>query len=351
MKDSGEVTIYDIAKALNISPSTVSRALKDHPNIRKETKKKIFAVARDMGYQRNKFASDLRQKRTNTIGVIVPRLNSYFMSSVISGIEKVTNHYGYNLIISQSQETVRKEIDSVTTLFNSRVDGLLVSLAYDTKNLDHFNVLFKKGIPVIFFDRVSSCSDCISVIIDNRKAAYDMTTELINQGCKRIVHLGGSLIRNVYNDRFCGYKQALEDNGIVYNEDLVIISQLTDQVGAEILPRILGMDPLPDGIFAANDTSAVSIMCELKKSGIRIPEDVAVAGFNNDPISRYVEPNLSTVNYPGKEMGEIAAQTLINKLNNLQSTSLKTIVLSHSLIIRASSEKIKKPVLVFPDEN
>lgn len=351
MKDSGEVTIYDIAKALNISPSTVSRALKDHPNIRKETKKKIFAVARDMGYQRNKFASDLRQKRTNTIGVIVPRLNSYFMSSVISGIEKVTNHYGYNLIISQSQETVRKEIDSVTTLFNSRVDGLLVSLAYDTKNLDHFNVLFKKGIPVIFFDRVSSCSDCISVIIDNRKAAYDMTTELINQGCKRIVHLGGSLIRNVYNDRFCGYKQALEDNGIVYNEDLVIISQLTDQVGAEILPRILGMDPLPDGIFAANDTSAVSIMCELKKAGIRIPEDIAVAGFNNDPISRYVEPNLSTVNYPGKEMGEIAAQTLINKLNNLQSTSLKTIVLSHSLIIRASSEKIKKPVLVFPNEN
>lgn len=337
MKEPGEVTIYDIAKALNISPSTVSRALKDNPNIRKETKKKIFAAAKDMGYQRNKFASDLRQKKTSTLGVIVPRLNSYFMSTVISGIEKVTNHYGYNLIISQSQETVKKEIDSVNTLFNSRVDGLLVSLAYDTKNLDHFNVLFKKNIPVIFFDRVTSCNNCISVIIDNRQAGYDATSHLISRGCKRIVHLGGSLIRNVYNDRFLGYKRALEENGIPFDNDLVIISQLSDQVGAEILPKILSMKPLPDGIFAANDTSAVSIMCELKKADIKIPGDIAVVGFNNDPISRYVEPDLTTINYPGKEMGEIAAQTLINKLNNLQSTSLNTIVLSHSLVARNST--------------
>jgi len=339
MKSTREVTIYDIAKALNISPSTVSRALKDHPNIKKETKKKIFAAARDMGYQRNKFASDLRQKRTSTLGVIVPRLNSYFMSTVISGIEKITNQYGYNLIISQSQETVKKEIDSVNTLFNSRVDGLLVSLAYDTKNLDHFNILFKKGIPVVFFDRVSDCGDCISVIIDNHKAGYDMTSQLIGQGCRRIVHLGGSLIRNVYHDRYSGYKHALEDNGIPFDKDLVIISQLNEQVGAEVLPKILQMDPLPDGIFAANDTSAVSIMCELKQAGINIPGDIAIAGFNNDPISKIVEPNLSTVNYPGKEMGEIAAQTLINKLNNLQSTSLSTIVLSHSIIVRQSSER------------
>ncbi len=336
---ASDVTIYDIARALNLSPSTVSRALKDNPNIRKETKKKIFAAARDMGYQRNKFASDLRQKRTTTLGVIVPRLDSYFMSSVISGIEKVTNHYGYNLIISQSQETVKREIDSVSTLFNSRVDGLLVSLAYDTRNLDHFNILFKKGIPVVFFDRVTSCGDCISVIIDNHRAGYDMTSHLISQGCRHILHIGGGLIRNVYHDRFSGYKQALADNNIAFDEDLVIISQLNDQVGAEVLPKILSMNPRPDGIFAANDTSAVSIMCELKKAGINIPEDIAVAGFNNDPISRIVEPNLSTINYPGKEMGEIAAQTLINKLNNLQSTSLKTIILSHAAIIRQSTER------------
>jgi LacI family transcriptional regulator len=341
MKVTREVTIYDIAKALNVAPSTVSRALKDHPNIKKETKKKIFVVAREMGYQRNKFASDLRQKRTNTLGVIVPRLNSYFMSSVISGIEKVTNKSGYNLIISQSQETVIKEIDSVNTLFNSRVDGLMVSLAYDTTNLDHFNVLFKKGIPVVFFDRVSSCDECISVILDNHKAGYDMTSHLIKQGCKRIVHLGGSLIRNVYYDRYSGYKQALQDNNIPFDDSLVIISQLNDQVGMEVLPKILSLDPMPDGIFAANDTSAVSIMCELKQAGINVPRDIAVAGFNNDPISRIVEPNLTTVNYPGKEMGEIAAQTLINLLNNLQPASLSSIVLSHSIIVRQSSEKIK----------
>jgi len=168
-----------------------------------------------------------------------------------------------------------------------------------------------------------------------------MTSHLIKQGCKRIVHLGGSLIRNVYYDRYSGYKQALQDNNIPFDDSLVIISQLNDQVGTEVLPKILSLDPLPDGIFAANDTSAVSIMCELKQAGINVPGDIAVAGFNNDPISRIVEPNLTTVNYPGKEMGEIAAQTLINLLNNLQPASLSSIVLSHSIIVRQSSEKIK----------
>lgn len=179
MKGSKEVTIYDVAKALNLSPSTISRALKDHPHIRKETKKKIIAVAGQMGYQRNKFASNLRQKHTNTIGVVVPRLNSYFMASALAGIEKVTSENGYGLIISQSQESWRKEISCISTLFNSRVDGLLVSLAFDTKNMDHFNILFKKDIPVVFFDRVADCHGCMSIVIDNFKAGYEATSHLI----------------------------------------------------------------------------------------------------------------------------------------------------------------------------
>jgi LacI family transcriptional regulator len=183
VKGSREVTIYDVAKALNISPSTVSRALKDHPHIRKETKKKIKIVASEMGYQRNKFASNLRQKKTNTIGVVVPRLNSYFMASALAGIEKVTSENSYGLIITQSQESWRKEIFCVSTLFNSRVDGLLVSLACDTKNLDHFNILSKKNIPVVFFDRVADCHGCTSIIIDNYKAGYEATSHLIEQGC------------------------------------------------------------------------------------------------------------------------------------------------------------------------
>jgi LacI family transcriptional regulator len=202
MKSNKEVTIYDVAKALNISPSTVSRGLKDHPHIRKETKKKIVATAREMGYQQNKFASNLRQKHTNTIGVVVPKLNSYFMATAIAGVEKITTQNGYGLIISQSQESWKKEISCISTLFSSRVDGLLISLAFDTKNTDHFNILFNKDIPIVFFDRVADCHGCMSIVIDNYKAGYEATSHLIGQGCKRIMHLGGNLLRNVYSERF-----------------------------------------------------------------------------------------------------------------------------------------------------
>jgi LacI family transcriptional regulator len=339
MKSNTDVTIYDVARALNISPSTVSRALNDHPLIRKDTKRKIRHTAHEMGYQRNKFASNLRQKRTNTLGVVVPRLNSYFMATVIAGMEKITNQQDYNLIISQSQELLKSEVSGVLTLYNSRVDGLLASLSNETKNLDHFNILFKKGIPVVFFDRVVDCPGCTSIVIDNYKAGYEATTHLIQKGCKRIIHIGGSLIRNVYADRYRGYKQALLDNGLVPDDDLVMISELSDHAGADFLPRIKNLQLPSDGIFAANDTSAVSVICELKKAGIRVPEDIAVVGFNNDPISRVIEPNLTTVHYPGMEMGEIAALTIINKLNNKQTTNLSTIVLEHSLIIRESSQR------------
>jgi len=337
MKNNKEITIYDVAKALNLSPSTVSRGLKDHPHINKETKKRIRAIAHEMGYQQNKFASNLRQKKTNTIGVVVPKLNSYFMASVIAGVEKVTNKFGYGLIISQSQESGKQEISCVSTLFNSRVDGMLVSLAFDTKNLDHFNLLLKKDIPIVFFDRVADCHGCMSVKIDNYKAGYEAVSHLIMQGCRRIVHLGGNLLRNVYSDRFRGYKQALLDNGIDFNQKLVFISDLTGESGKGIMKKIIKMNLHPDGIFTANDTSAVATMVEMQESGIKIPEDIAVVGFNNEPISRVIKPNLTTIDYPAKEIGEIAATSLINKLNNSQSINFDTIVLKHSLIIRESS--------------
>jgi LacI family transcriptional regulator len=337
MKNSKEITIYDVAKALNLSPSTVSRGLKDHPHINNRTKERIRTVANEMGYQQNKFASNLRQKRTNTIGVVVPKLNSYFMASVIAGVEKVTNKFGYGLIISQSQESGKQEILCVSTLFNSRVDGMLVSLAFDTKNLDHFNILLNKDIPIVFFDRVAECSGCMSVKIDNYKAGYEATMHLIGQGCRKIVHLGGNLLRNVYSDRFRGYKKALLDNGIEFNQKLVFISDLTEDSGKGIMKKIIKMNLHPDGIFAANDTSAVATVVEMHESGIKIPEDIAVVGFNNEPISRVIQPNLTTIDYPAKEIGEIAATSLINKLNNLQSINFDTIVLKHSLIIRQSS--------------
>src|SRR5205085_10019250 len=198
MSQLKDVTIYDIAEVLSLSPATVSRGLKDHPGLRKDTKRRIVETALKMGYQQNMFARNLRRKKSNTIGVIVPRLNSYFMSTVIAGIEKAANNAGYNLIIAQSQEQFKKEVAGVNTMYNSRVDGLLVSLSYDTRNTEHFDTIRNKQIPLIFFDRVTDYPNCTSVVIDNVKAGYDATMHLIEQGCKRIAHVGGSMNRNVY---------------------------------------------------------------------------------------------------------------------------------------------------------
>ncbi|HOU01840.1 MAG TPA: LacI family DNA-binding transcriptional regulator [Bacteroidales bacterium] len=337
MKESREITIYDVAKALNLSPSTVSRALKNHPHISSVTKKKIMSVANEMGYRHNKFASNLRQKRTNTIGAVVPKLNSYFMASVLSGIEKITSENGYGLIITQSQESWKKEIVCISTLYNSRVDGLLVSLAYDTENTDHFRNLFDRNIPIIFFDRVAECQGCTSVVIDNYKAGYEATSHLISQGCRKIMHLGGNMFRNVYKERFMGYKMALIDNNIEFNSKMLVVSDMSAQSGIDLARHIVRMKHRPDGIFTSNDTTGVATILELQKAGINIPGEIAVAGFNNEPVSQYVTPNLTTVDYPAREMGEIAVTMLLSKLKNPQNNNLNSIVLSHKLIIRQSS--------------
>jgi len=335
-----DVTIYDIAKKLNISAATVSRGLKDHPGINKNTKKKILTAAAEMGYRSNSFASSLRKKRGNIIGVIVPRLNSNFMSDVIAGIEKVVNESGYNLFISQSLETMEKEVSNAKAMFNNRVDGLLVSLAYDTNNIEHFEAFVKRGIPVIFFDRVYDHEQCPNIYIDNYKAAYNITTHLIEQGCKRIMHIGGNQLRNVYVDRFDGYKKALDDHHIIYSDDLLLVNDLSSAAGVEAANLILKMPVMPDGVFSANDLCAISCMQVLKKEGVKIPEDMAFAGFNNDPTSCVIEPNLTTIDYKGYEMGEVAAKVLVGHLNNndnLQQTH--SLILRSELIIRESSKK------------
>lgn len=341
MRSDKEVTIYDIAAELNISAGTVSRGLKDHPAISKKTKKKINDIAQLMGYRFNTFASNLRSKRTNTIGVIIPKMNSNFMSSVIAGMEKAANEASYNLIISQSLESAQKEILNVNTMFNNRVDGLMVSLAYDTSDISHFDILLKKRIPLLFFDRVIEHPLCTNIIIDNKKAGYEATKHLLEQGCKNIIHITGQLARNVYADRLAGYQTALREFGLEFNEANIMITKLDEQAGIDAAEKIINMGPLVDGVFAANDTCAVSCMSVLIHSGIRIPEDIAFMGFNNDPISKVIVPNLSTVNYPGFEMGEIAARKLISHLNaetNINVTD--SIVLRSELIVRASSLRI-----------
>lgn len=334
-----ETTIYDIAKALSLSASTVSRGLRGHPAIRKNTRKRITDTAIAMGYQQNTFARNLRKNRSNTIGVILPRLDSSFQSSVVAGIEKEVNHREFNLIISQSRESVEKEKANISTMYNSRVDGLLISLACDTEDLSHLGEFLKKKIPVVFFDRIKEHPDCecIKVIIENEQAGYDAVKHLIDQGCKRILFLGGNLKSNVYSDRHLGYKRALEEHGLQYVPELALVDNLDEGSGRRTVEQMFRMKNLPDGIFAANDTSAVSVICSLRQAGIKVPDDIAVVGFNNVTISRILDPSLTTVHYPGEEMGEVAASTLIEMLNSDKPVIPKTIVLQHKLIIRESS--------------
>ena len=262
-----EVTIYDIAKSLKLSASTVSRGLRDHPAIRKETVRRIKEAAQNMGYHQNPFASNLRRNRSNTIGVILPRLDSNFQSSVVAGIEKRVKQYGYNLIISQSRESTEKENVNISTMYNSRVDGLLVSLACDTCNLSHFDLMLRKGIPVVLFDRVKDHPDyqCAKVIIDNVKAGFDATNHLIEQGCRRIMFVSDNPACYVYAERYEGYRQALKDHGMTAEKEYIFITRLDEDSGIRTVDRILGMKERPDAIFVANDTSAVSIIVSLKE--------------------------------------------------------------------------------------
>ena len=336
-----DITIYDIAQHLSLSSATVSRALQDHPSIKKQTKQKVLNKAKELGYRYNHFAGSLRKQQTNTIGFLVHELNSSFINSVLSGIEKITTAAGYNLLIAHSSENLEKEIANAQNFFSQRVDGLIASLTFETENLDHFKPFNDKGIPLVFFDRVEENNDHnTSVIIDNYKCGYQATRHLIEQGCRRIAISTSSLKRNVYRERHRGYKDALHDNGLTYSEKLVIINDLSEKAATENANRILKMNPLPDGIFITHDFSAAICMQVLIDHGINIPADIAVVGFNNDDISKLVQPRLTTINYPGKDLGEIAARNLIDQLNNknlLQITN--RIIVRSELIIRQSSLK------------
>ena len=340
MRNSKEVTIYDIAKKLNISPATVSRGLQDHPAISKKTKKKIFDMVDELGYRSNHYARNLRQKQTKTIGVMVHELNSNFITSVLAGIEKITNEAGYDLIIAHSSESYKKEAANAKNLFHKRVDGLIASLSFDTTDLEHFQAFVDKGVPVIFFDRVEQDGSNPVVIIDNARCGYIATRHLIEQGCKRIVHVTSSLKRNVYSQRYKGYRDALFDHGIQFEENMLIVNDLSEKAGIDAAKQIMKMKPFPDGAFITNDFVAAVCMRTLKENEINIPEDIAIVGFNNDTIGKLIEPALTTINYPGIDMGEIAARNLINHLKGVSDIhQTNTIIVRSELIIRKSSLK------------
>lgn len=343
MAEAREVTIYDIARKLNISSATVSRGLKDDPVVSKKTRKKIFEVAEEMGYRSNLFARNLRQKQTNTIGVIVHELNSTFITSVLTGIEKITAKAGYDLIIAHSSESYQKEVANARNLFHKRVDGLIASLAFDTTDLSHFKPFKEKGVPIVFFDRVEQNGQDTVVIIDNYHCGYMATSHLIEQGCKRIAHVTSSLKRNVYSQRYKGYRDALSEHGITFDESLLLVSDLSEKAGVDAALQILAMKQRPDGIFFTNDFVAAVCMRTLKEHGVKIPEEIAVVGFNNDAVSKIVEPALTTINYHGMDIGEIAARNLINHLKGVSDIhQTNTVIVRSELIVRESSLRTPK---------
>jgi LacI family transcriptional regulator len=339
-----QVTIKDIARELGISPSTVSRALKDHPDISPETKKAVNELAEKLNYQPNIVALSLRQSKTNTIGIIIPELVHFFFSTVISGIEDVAHSAGYNVIITQSNESLQREKSNIKTLFNSRVDGMLISLSRETDNFDHIDSTIAKGVPLVFFDRVYNTANSSQVIVDDLSGAKDATLHLIEQGCTRIAHLEGPPNLGITKQRLEGYLEALKEKGIPVNQDLIMPCPLgTIEEGKAATEKLLKMSNPPDAIFATNDPAAMGAMQAIKEAGLKIPTDIAVAGFSNWFFSAMLEPPLTSVDQPGFEMGQEAAKLLIRQIevkskDNSDPTP-ETKLLKTRLIVRDSSLK------------
>lgn len=336
---SNKVTIHDISKALNIDSSTVSRALNNSPRVSQKTKDKIRSKALELGYQRNSLASNLRTNKTHTIGIVVPRISRNFFSSVIAGIEQTAYEAGYNVMICQSLESLDREIKLMDTLLSNRVDGVMISISMETTNYDHIQAFKNHGGPVVFYDRPCELENCTSVSINDYQASFDATQHLIENGCKNIVHFSGPQEIELYKNRKAGYKAALEQNHIEFREAYCFESALSGKDGIENAKRILHMKEI-DGIYSSNDTAAISAMQYLKANGIDIPKDIAVVGFNNDPISAVIEPGLTTINQPDFEMGKIAATELLKQIQNkAANTEKESIILNSELIVRSSSKK------------
>jgi len=335
-----ETTIHDIAKKLNLSASTISRALNNNPVISESKRDLIKKMAAEMGYRPNILAANLRTKRTNTIGVIVPLINRHFFSSVISGIEDVAYKQGFAVTISQSNDNFEKECKIAQTLFSNRVDGLILSMAMETTNFDHIKVFTDKKIPTIFFDRVVNEINVDKIVVDDYGGGFKATQHLISQHAKHIAHIGGPLSLDIYKNRQQGYCDALKNAGLEVDQSLIINNSLTREDGAKAIRKLLDNPIKPDAIFCANDTTALSVIIYLQNNGINVPNDIAVMGFSNEPFSEVVTPSISTVMQPGFLMGKKAAELIIEHiLHKTENPVFQTIVLPTELIIRESSVK------------
>ncbi|MGF1635747.1 MAG: LacI family DNA-binding transcriptional regulator [Cyclobacteriaceae bacterium] len=336
---SEQITIKDIAKKLNIAPSTVSRALKDHPDISSATKKAVADLAEQLDYQPNTVAQNLRKSKTFTIGVIVPEIVHYFFSSVISGIEDVAYSSGYHVMICQSNELLEREKMNANALMASRVDGLLVSISKETENANHFLSLQKRGIPIVQFDRCLPSLNTSSVVVDDYEGALHATEHLIQKGCKRIAHLMAPSNLEISKERARGYQKALQNYQIEYDPELSVQGD-SFKSGYKAALKLLNSDKNPDAFFAVNDLAAIGAMKAIKSKGLRIPEDVAIVGFSDDPtITELMDPPLTSVLQPGFEMGMLATRMLLEAIDKKENAKIRNEVLRTELMIRASSKR------------
>lgn len=340
-----EITLKEIAELLGIAPTTVSKALKDYPDVSEKTRREVRELAERLGYSPNSFAVNLRTKESKTIGLIIPEVVHHFFSNVITGIIEEAEKSGYLVIILQSGESPEMERKQVDLLLDKRVDGILMALTNDSNDDEHIRKIIKRDMPLVLFDKISKLLPCSKVLINDQKAAMQAVQHLIDIGCKKIAHIRGPLNPQNSIDRFLGYKKALEKNGHTFDPSLVYpCRNVTYEEGRMFAERIHKEHPDVDGIFCITDLVAVGVISYFNEHNIRIPQDVALIGFSNWFISQVITPKLSSIRQPDHEMGVEAARVLLKEINQRKHNIPvvpELIELETGLVIREST--IKKP--------
>jgi len=332
-----EITIRDLAKMLELSTATISRALNNDPTVRPQTKRRVLKLAKDIGYRANEHARMLKKSRSRILGCIVPRLDCHFVATMVSGMERSAREADYSLVIMQTNETSEVEAMCAKTLYNKMVEGLFVVVSENTK-LAHFKQFIQRNVPVILLNGTDETPPYINIAIDHAKAGYEVTRHFLEQGRELIVYIGGGQ-RTVSADlqRLKGYSRAFREEGILIGGRHILKGGISWDDGAKVAESILQWRQRPDAIIAASDDCAAGCMSVLKGRGIMIPEEVAIAGFGNDPISVVTQPSLTTVHYPARQMGESAVQELMFQLDGSSPTKLvQSILLRSDLIVRQS---------------
>lgn len=341
-KRETRVTITDLAEELNLSASTISRALSNHQGISEATKRMVNEKAEKLGFTPNSIASSFRSKKTKSLGVIVPRIDIDFHSRVISGIEEFAYKTGYHVTIFQSQDSYKREKEILKIVQTKMVAGIIMCLAMETKNYDHVKKLMNSKIPLVFYDRTPDNFETNKVMINDFESAYIATEHLIQIGCKRLAHIAGNQSTGIFRARLAGFKAALLAHKLPIHAELIKETvHLRYEEGLKCANEFILLPDIPDGVFCANDYTAASVVQVLNKHKISIPEQVAVIGFSDYPISKIIEPNLTTINDRAFQMGEAAAKLLIGQIedDNSDIIDYQIITLKTELVIRESTQK------------